>query len=512
MPRQGAQLKTTVINSAIKAFEREWQEWLEYSKDPQKWKDVNPSKEPPKEPPQRRVLNDGGCLRLIITMNADKTSANARWEFYKKKGKTLAKDYTEGLGSYPLVGVAEAREKRNAIVAKLNAGIDPREERARERAERAQAALEERRKATLFSEVAERYIRANEAVWSQKNPMRALKSRGLVKNHIGPVFDVKPVGDLDFNDAVRFVQSISDKGLSRSLLRKCIDLSREVFKTAQGEGARSLEAPFPFDRSTPYSVLADPIIETLKPEGNFAALAPEDAPEFFADLCAREPSTGRNALIFAMLTALRLNGVTGAKWSAINWEDQKLVVPDGVGSGTRKIKGGGDYDCYLSSYAIAFLKSLSVGAYSPYLFTGTTGGPVSENNVRGVIHRMNKARRNLGLKEWRDYERPLDKNGEFPAVSPHGISRTTYRTWIAEDIHSNDERFNQTAAEMNMDHKTNVEKAQGGSVASRYIKAKRKNRRLEIADAWGRYLVTGKYPDEPDGPPCEGWLKIIGAE
>lgn len=152
MPRQGAHLKTKTINDAIKAFEKEWQAWLNPPK-----KAENPAKdaalreqtpqkegeEAPKEPPKRRVLNDGGCLRLIIAMNADKTAANARWEFYKKKGKTLAKDYTEGLGSYPQVGVAEAREKRNAIVAKLNAGIDPREERARERAERAQAVLEE---------------------------------------------------------------------------------------------------------------------------------------------------------------------------------------------------------------------------------------------------------------------------------------------------------------------------------------------------------------------------------
>ena len=45
-----------------------------------------------------------------------------------------------------------------------------------------------------------------------------------------------------------------------------------------------------------------------------------------------------------------------------------------------------------------------------------------------------------------------------------------------------------------------------------YDRSKLKFRRLEIVEAWGRYLITGKYPDEPDGEPCEGWKKIIGAD
>lgn len=510
MPRKGAQLKTTVINSAIKAFEREWQEWLEYSKDPQKWKDVNPSKEPPKKPPQRRVLNDGGCLRLIITMNANKTAANARWEFYKKKGKTLAKDYTEGLGSYPLVGVAEAREKRNAIVAKLNAGIDPREERARERAERAQAALEERRKETTFADVAEGYICANEAVWSLKNPRRAEKSRGLINNHIAPVFDVKPVGEIDFHDAAKLVQSIADKGLSRSLLRKCVDLCKEVFKQAQADGLRAESAPFPFDMSGPYSVKATPIINGMKADEHFAALAPEDAPAFFADLCRREPSMSRDALIFSMLTTLRINAVTGAKWSAINWDEPMLVVPAGAGRGTRKTKNGEPYNAYLSTYAVALLKRLSAGAFSEYVFTADGDGPITREAVRNVITRMNKDRRADGLREWRDYEMPLDADGQYPEVVTHGVSRATFKTWTAEDAHGNDARFNPTAVELVMDH--SAEKAKGGRVQIAYDRSKLKYRRLEIVEAWGRYLITGKYPDEPDGEPCEGWKKIIGAD
>lgn len=448
----------------------------------------------------KEKVADGNCLYLYLERSKDGLRTNTRWIVIK------GREY--GLGAYPAVSLAEARRKRDELIDKLKAGIDPKEERRQEREKRARAALEERRRVTTFSEVAERYIRANEAAWSLKNPMRASKSRGLVSNHLGPVFDVKPVGDLDFNDAVRFVQSISDKGLSRSLLRKCVDLSKKVFIQAQADGLRSDSAPFPFDMSGPYSVKAAPIIEGLKHDEHFPALAPSDAPAFFAELCRRDPSMSRDALIFAMLTTLRSNAVTGAKWSAINWDEPMLVVPDGAGRGVRKTKNGEPYNSYLSSYAVALLKRLSAGAFSEYVFTANGVSPLTQGAVRKVIEHMNKDRRASGLLEWRDYETLPDDDDQYPEVVPHGVSRATFKTWTAEDAHGNDARFNPTAVELVMDH--SAEKAKGGRVQIAYDRSKLKYRRLEIVEAWGRFLVTGKYPDEPDGEPCEGWKKIVG--
>lgn len=512
MARQAVKLTPKTIESAIRSLEKDWREWLNPAKSevaPSK-KSPNPAKEERKAPPKKKKLSDGDCLTLVLTIGVGQKKVNARWEFYRKKGKTLAKDCTVGLGSFPQVTLAEARAKRDEIAAMLSAGLDPKEERARAREERAKAALEERRKATSFSAVAEQYIRANEANWSLKNPMRASKTRGLVRNHIGPVFDGKPIGEIDFNDAVRLVQSIAEKGLSRSLLRKCVDLCKEVFKQAQADALRDAEASYPFNMAGPYSVKALPIIQGMEPEQHFAALAPEDAPAFFAELCLRDPSVSRDALIFAMLTTLRVNAVTGAKWSAIDWDEPMLVVPAGAGRGTRKIKNGEPYNAYLSSYAVAFLKSRSFGAFSEYVFTANGNSPVTREAVRNVISGMNKTRRAEGLKEWRDYEMPLDKKGQYPEVVTHGVSRATFKTWAAEDTHGNDERFNPVAVELVIDH--SPEKAKGGRVQIAYDRSKLKFRRLEIVEAWGRYLITGKYPDEPDGEPCEGWKKIIGAD
>lgn len=495
-------LSARSLNPAIKAFEKRWLEWLNPSKD------EGQSKKDP--PPTRKVLNDGGCLRLIIVMNADKTAANARWEFYKKKGKTLAKDCTVGLGPYPRVSLAEARAKRNEIVAMLNAGVDPKAEKARRREEAAQAALEERRKASTFREVAKHYIAENEASWALTNSRRAVKERGYLENHVGPVFGDKPVGEVNFRDALQLVQAIADKGLSRDLVTKCRQFTKDVLAYAMSEGLRDESAPFPFDMAGPYGVKAKPILEAMPRGENMPALKPEEAHAFFAELTARPPSVSRNALIFAMLTTLRVSAVAGAQWAAVNWEEPYLEVSDGEGIGTRKTKKQGSYLSYLSSYAVALLKTISPVTDSPYIFVGEKGGGdshITREAIRNVIKRMNKDRKALGLEEWRDDDRPLGKDGKYPEVVPHGVCRATFRTWVGEDDHDNNVRFPWAAAELVLDHCQ--DRVKGGRVAKVYDRSKLKKSRLQIVEAWGRFLVTGRYPDEPDGEPCEGWRRIL---
>ena len=123
---------------------------------------------------------------------------------------------------------------------------------------------------------------------------------------------------------------------------------------------------------------------------------------------------------------------------------------------------------------------------------------------------MNKDRKALGLKEWRDDDQPLGKDGKYPEVVPHGVCRATFRTWVGEDDHDNNVRFPWAAAELVLDHCQ--DRVKGGRVAKVYDRSKLKKTRLEIVEAWGRFLITGRYPDEPDGEPCEGWRKILQGE
>ena len=455
----------------------------------------------------KEKIPDGNCLYLFLERSKDGLRTNSRWT-------VIHKGRERGVGSYPDVSLAEARRKRDEVIEMQAAGIDPKEERRRERLERAQEALLERRRVVTFNEVAERYIRTNEVAWERTNLHRATKARGYLQNHLGPVFGSRPVAEIDFRDAVSLVEKLKKEGKSKDLVKKCANLTKEVLKMAQAEGLRDENARNPFDNSGPYGALAGPVLKTFPKEESHPMIQPQDAPEFFAQLCNRPPSASRDALIFEMLTTLRGNAVTAAEWGAIDWDEPMLVVPDGPGRGSRKTKNNGPYWSYLSSYAVALLKSrakLEGAESSPYVFTYRGDAPLSLTPLTDVINVMNKERRKHGLPEWRDRNKPLNTKGRekglYPHVVPHGVSRRTFSTWAHEDMHGNDRMFTHDIVELVLDH--DPDKIKGGSVAARYDQSIRKNRRLELVEAWGRYLVTGKYPDEPDGEPCEGWKKII---
>ena len=455
--------------------------------------------------PKKR-LSDGACLYLVLSLStATEGGVNSRWVFMKQKSKSFPRLLEIGLGSYPAVKIAQAREKRKAIEEMIAAGLDPQEEKRKERQRRQEEEQERRRRVQTFSMVAERYIAKNETSWALTDPRRAQKNRGLVKNHMEPIFDRVPVNEISWREAVALVQFIKDKGLSRSQLEKCAGLCKDVLRFAMSEGLRDESKAFPFDQTGPYAVEAKPLLDALKRERHFAALRPEDAPAFFADLVARKPTVSGNALIFVMLTALRSNAATGAAWSNVHLDEERpyLVVPDGAGRGTRKTKKQGAYRCLLSSYAIDFLRSLPVLAGSPYLHSSNGIRPVSREIVRLLIIQMTKEREARGLPGWRDYEQELDKDGLHPCASVHGM-RSTFRTWVGENRNS----FDVVAAEMILDHDTAKSKMDAYKT---YDRSKLEAERLKILEAWGRYLVTGRNPDEPDGEPCEGWNRLLAS-
>ena len=129
---------------------------------------------------------------------------------------------------------------------------------------------------------------------------------------------------------------------------------------------------------------------------------------------------------------------------------------------------------------------------------------IKEQTVRyhdWIVKKEEKEREARGLPGWRDYEQELDKDGMHPCASVHGM-RSTFRTWVGENRNS----FDVVAAEMILDHDTAKSKM---DVYKTYDRSKLEAERLKILEAWGRYLVTGRRPDEPDGEPCEGWSRLV---
>lgn len=92
--------------------------------------DMAARKAKPAERPYK--LADSGGLFLLI-----QTGGSKLWRFkYRHNGKEKLLSF----GPYPLVSIAEAREKRDAAKKQLLAGVDPSVQKKRDRAAAATAA------------------------------------------------------------------------------------------------------------------------------------------------------------------------------------------------------------------------------------------------------------------------------------------------------------------------------------------------------------------------------------
>ena len=115
---------------------------------------------------------------------------------YQKHGRTRYM----GLGSFPEVPLAQAREEARAARLLLRAGIDPIEHRRAERAKQAQMMA----RALPFRAAAQRYFEANSAGWS--NLRHAAQFNSTLAQHVHPVIGNIDVAAIDTPDILRVLE------------------------------------------------------------------------------------------------------------------------------------------------------------------------------------------------------------------------------------------------------------------------------------------------------------------
>lgn len=121
---------------------------------------------------------DGLGLTLKVTEHGSKSWIHR----YMRHGAA----HWMGLGPYPEVSLAEARELHAENRKKLRAGIDP----LAERQGIAATAKADRAKAVTFNWCAEKYIKAHEPEWT--NPKHAEQWRSTLKTYAAPIIGTLP--------------------------------------------------------------------------------------------------------------------------------------------------------------------------------------------------------------------------------------------------------------------------------------------------------------------------------
>jgi len=303
-----------------------------------------------------------------------------------------------GVGSYPDVSLAEARERAREIRRSIRDGVDPVQER---QAAKASSAVDVA-KAKTFMDCAEAYIEANKAGW--KSEKHAQQWTNTLTTYAFPKIGNILVSSVDTGLVLDILQQ-KDSETGESLwLSKTETASRlrgrieSILDWAAFRGYRSGENPARWKGHLEHELPARTKLQKVK---HHAALPYLQIADFMSELKLRVGSSAR-ALEFSILTAARSGEVRGAKWTEINFESALWIVP------AERMKAGKEHRVPLSVDAISLLRNLSQVDAEEYIFAAPRGGVLSDMSLTAVLRRMG-----------------------YQDLTQHGF-RSTFRDWAGE--------------------------------------------------------------------------------
>lgn len=339
-----------------------------------------------------------------------------------------------GLGGFPDVTLAVAREKAREARTKIEQGADPILER-----ERAQSALRaEQAKSMTFEAACLALIDAKSDEW--RNAKHRAQWSASLEAYAFPIIGKLQVGDVGQPQVLNVLQPIwKDKTETANRLRGRIE---QVLDWARVRGFREGENPARWrghlDKLLPAPNKIARVI-------HHRALAIDAMPGFMADLRQRKGISPR-ALEFLVLTAARSGEVRGATWAEIDMDARVWTVP------AERMKAGKEHRVPLSPQAVALLSSLPRIDGNELVFPAPRGGVLSDMTLTAVMRRM-----------------------ELDAV-PHGM-RSTFRDWAAERTN-----YPREVAEMALAHTI------GNAVEAAYRRGDLFSKRSMLMSDWADFL------------------------
>ncbi|MCF1710277.1 integrase arm-type DNA-binding domain-containing protein [Tabrizicola sp. J26] len=363
-----------------------------------------------------------------------------------------------GLGGFPTVTLAQAREKAREARDRIECGIDPVEER---KAAKARLALAQRR-GMLFRDAVDKALAAKLDAF--RNEKHRDQWRNTLETYAMPELGALPVQEIDTAAVLRVLQPIwNTKTETASRLRGRIEA---VLSWATVAGHRSGDNPARWAGNLKELL---PAPSKVAVEGNQPALALDDVPAWFADLRKRD-GFGARALEFVALTAARSGEVRGATWDEIDLDKGLWIIP------AARMKMKREHRVPLSSAAVDLLKGLPRLQANPLVFPAARGGMLSDMTLSATMRRVHEAAVADGGKGY------VDRVNKRPAV-PHGL-RSTFRDWVAERTN-----FPGDMAEVALAHKV------GNAVEASYRRGDMLERRRKMMATWAVFISGSNTAD-----------------
>lgn len=367
-----------------------------------------------------------------------------------------------GLGGFPDVTLAQARERAREAKDQIRRGIDPVEERKAARA----ALTAARRRGLTFADAVEKSLAAKLDAF--RNAKHRDQWRNTLQTYAIPDLGTMLVQDITVQDVLRVLSqpATPDGGTlwqakteTASRLRGRIEA---VLSWATVAGHRTGDNPARWAGNLKELL---PAASKVAKQDNQPAVQIEEAPRWFAAVRDRE-GMGSRALEFAALTAARSREVRGACWDEIDLKAGIWTIP------AARMKMDREHRVPLPPEAMAILEALPRLAGNPLVFPAPRGGEMSDMTLSAAMKRMHAADLEAGGAGF------VDRVSKRPAV-PHGL-RSTFRDWVAERTH-----FPGDMAEVALAHRL------ASAVEASYRRGDMIEKRRTMMAAWADYL-TGK--------------------
>ncbi len=303
-------------------------------------------------------LSDGGGLQLWITPDGAK-----RWRMAYRFGgvqKTLA------IGVYPVIGLKEAREAREAARKTLARGQDL--SQAKREAKAAKAAMNANTFAAIAAELAEKKRRDGKAA-------ATLKKFAWFMSFAFPALGARAINEITARDVLAVLKDVDSRGVhetARKLRTAMGDVFRYAIATARAENdpTTALRGALVTPTVTPRAAIVGP-----KAFGGLLR-AIEDyqgAPET------------RAALELLALTFVRPGELRAAEWTEFDLEGATWEIPAG------RMKMRKAHRVPLAPRAVAILQELrKLTGNDRFLFPSvrSVARCMSENTLNAALRRM----------------------------------------------------------------------------------------------------------------------------
>jgi integrase len=406
------------------------------------------------------LIADGNNLFLQVTRGNDGAIYRS-WIFrYVLDGR----ENKMGLGPYPRVKLAEAREEADELYRKIRKGIDPLAEREAEKAKRRTS----KAKDITFKDAAKKWYDAHKSEWSSAKYGKEVWQ--TLDDYAFPIFGKLRVRDIDTGIVLRVLEPIWTT--KRETARRIRQKLEQIFDWCKAHGFRDGDNPAAWEGNLKHS-LADPKKVNTHDESHHPALPHKLIPEFMTALRAIDSPQAR-ALEFTILTALRAGEGAGAQFSEI--ADGIYKVP-----ASRMKRKGKPHEVPLSPQAIAIVEARRKVRSGPCVFVSRAGKATGRRSMLQLLDKMNDARETRGLPRWTD---PLQANAD---ITVHGF-RSTFRDWVADETDIQGE-----VAEAALHHKK-ADKVEGSYQRSQLLKKRR-----ALMELWANWC-DGIAPAKQEEP------------